>query len=403
MLGTLAAAAALVVGARGERIDWPLSLLGAGLFLSCYEDSGSFYDLVRIDGLTMGLLAWALVCLRHERVRTGGLLLALAFVTKHSMAVFGLPALLWLWRYRGPRKALGLLTWSAAPALAFVLAMQVHSDGYFLTYLLEVPGGHPFIGKRFFPGTAKELWGSLPWTNVFIVVGALLGWRRGSRESLYWVLQGCMALFMSALMRGHHGGYLNVLMVGHWALALWAVLAIRMLRVTFSRGWGGTLLALGTSAALCTQLGTGLWKLDKYIPTEADEEAGNRLVAALADIEGEVLAPYSPWYPVLAGKQGGFALIALWDIGHKGGPLKSQSGVVQQSLEEQRWAAVLVANDKFGNGLKRYYRRARSFTPKGRALYPRTGWNVRPQYLYVPRDLTADEEGPMKTVPETKK
>ena len=80
IVGTLLATSALMVGIRRETASWALTWLGGALWLSTYEDSGTFLDLTRADGLMMGLLGWALVLVRLDKLRMAGVTLWLAFL-----------------------------------------------------------------------------------------------------------------------------------------------------------------------------------------------------------------------------------------------------------------------------------------------------------------------------------
>ncbi len=44
------------------------------------------------------------------------------------------------------------------------------------------------------------------------------------------------------------------------------------------------------------------WDPQKYIPKAADAIAGDKLIAQLHDIDGDMWTPSHPWYAVLAGK-----------------------------------------------------------------------------------------------------
>ena len=356
-------------------------MAAGALFLTGYDESGSFYDLVRIDGLLMALLGWSLVALRHGWLRAGGLLLVLAFATKHNAAAFGLPALVWLWRVQGRGSALRFAAWSVAPALAFVGLMQLEGDGLFLTYLLDVPRAHPFVADRFFPGAWKEMGEALPLGVGAGLLAALVAGRSPRSGGVYWAAQGSLALLLAAVMRGHHGGYLNVLIPGIWALAAWAGLGLAGLERRFPRP---AVLVLGT-ALMLGQLWQGRWEPSKWLPTRDDVAAGDALIARLRAVDGEVLSPHSPWYPVIAGKPGAFHLIALWDIDHEGGPLHDFVPTIALAMKQERWAAVVLANKKFGHSLTQTYVRTEDLTPPGKALQPKTGWPVRPSLLYEPK------------------
>ena len=176
MAGTLAAAAAAIYAVRRERAGWGFAFAAGGAFLSAYEHSGTFYDLVRNDAVAIGLGAWAMALCRvgtRRAVIAGGLFLVAAFTAKHNLAAVGLPILLWLWRYRGWRRAATFAASSVLPALAFMGAMQIATDGLFLVYLLEVPGGHPLVAERGWPNAESELWRFIPWINGAALVAAL--------------------------------------------------------------------------------------------------------------------------------------------------------------------------------------------------------------------------------------
>lgn len=395
LLGTLAAAGALVTAARLERATWAVAAAGAGLYLSCYDDSGAFYDLVRTDGLLMALVTWSLVAARGGRNRLGGLLLAAAFATKQTFAIFGLPTVLWLLLARGRREAWTFALYSAVPALLFTVGMAVASDGAFLTWMVQVPTAHAVIFKRVLPGTPKELWAALPWSNGLALGLGLLWVKRRSEGGLFWLVQGLCALGLAAFMRGHTGGFINVLMPAHWTLALWAALATG----AAIRRWEHPLVRGALCAVLALQIGLGRWDPRQYTPTPEDRAAGDALVEQIRGLDGEVLSPYSPWLPVLAGKQPYWHLIALWDIDYERGPYHKAARRIDAAIASKRWGAILVSeDDDFKHGLKLAYKRSTRVSYKGRAFYPKTGWKKRPTWIYLP--LPEGEQGSPDEAPK---
>jgi hypothetical protein len=368
--GTIAAGAAIVAAVRGERGGWAPAIGGAALFFACYPDSGSFMDLVRNDGLVMGLVAWALVLARWEQVRWAGLLLVLAFATKHAVAIYGLPALIWLWRCSGRATALKYMAWSVGPALLFTVVMTVTSDGLFLTYILGVPAAHPFVLKRFTQTAPLELMRALPWTSGLAVLALGLFWRRLGQGGLYWLAQAALGILLSMVMRGHHGGYLNVLMPGTWFLALGGALAVTRLRYRFT----GLPVRAGTALLIAGQLWTARWAVERYAPTTADRVAGDGIVERLAAVDGPVLAPWSAYLPRQAGKEGSIALIALWDIHHKRSPLTQEARLIKHAIKAQHFGAVLTARTKSKKGLEglgtSYSRASFAQAPRGSCGIP---------------------------------
>jgi hypothetical protein len=202
-----------------------------------------------------------------------------------------------------------------------------------------------------------------------------------------------MAFVLSMFMRGHFGGYMNVLIPGIWSVALWVGLA----GGAVLRRWPSLPLRAVIAVGLAAQIWTEGWSIERFAPTEADRLAGDQVVEVLAAVDGPVLAPQFPWYPVLAGKEPAFHLIALWDIDRDGGPLQDDAISVSHSIRDRRWAGVLV--DKRGKlgarlnrVLKRHYTKGENLTlPKG-GLTLKTGWKVRPRTLYRPNEKASSED-----------
>ncbi len=378
--GVVLAALALVLAVRREGGSLALGFGGAALFLSTYDASGAFFDLVRNDGLQIGLLAMGLLSIRSGWLRAGGLLLTAAFLTKHTAALYGVPALWWLYHHHGAAAAKRFCLYSVLPALGFTAWLSIASDGLFLTYVLDVPRSHPFIFERFIWTAPKEMVMALPYTAVVVVAVAMMVKRAKSEGARFWLVQGALAVLLSAVMRGHHGGYVNVLIPAFWVCALWAALAIQRIRLR----WPSLGVALCTSTLVAWQLWAGQWRPTTYAPTDADVAAGDAVVEQLRAIDGPVLAPWQPWMPVAAGKAPSIALIALWDLDHVGGPLHEEVGVIAKAMSEGHWGAVLTARGNFKHGLRTHYKRTQFDRPKGRALYPKTGWKVRPHALWLP-------------------
>ena len=449
IVGALLATSALIVGVRRETTSWSLSCLAGALWLSTYEDSGTFMDLTRADGLMMGLLGWSLVLIRFDKHKLAGGLLWLAFLAKHNAAIVGLPIALWLWREQGMRKAWTFGLCAAVPALISVGWLQYETEGLFLTYLLDVPAHHPIVGYRLFWLSEFEmiravavplfvisimcvpkLWNRQRWRATCWVIAlfafclmtqietakfpkivgshkngqvpfaiavwllALVPWIVPSRWSTffhrseekhqgpsYWLCMGATLIVFSALMRGHHGGFTNVLMPGLWVLCIVIPLSYHVQRI---QKW----VAFGAFALQC-QLGQ--WSASEIIPTPEDRLAGDALVAELKVRPGPIWAPHSPWLPVQAGHPPTTHLIALWDIDHEKGPLVDSVELIRDDIRNHRWGTIVSADKKLGFGLLTHYEYHQFIRPKERRFIPKVGWKVRPSYVYRPKVVSLDE------------
>jgi hypothetical protein len=456
LLAALACGLAAMAAVRREGASWGLAAAAGAGFLACYETTGAFFDLARNDTLALALATWGLVaCRRGTRagVVAGGLLLAAAFTAKHNYALLGLPMVLWLYRLRGRRRALAFVAASAAPALMWTVWMDLSTDGAFLTYLLKVPGSHPLVGKRGWPLVEKELWGALAMLNagalvaavtllrerslawavgvvavvflgvgwlgsqmppvrsavlsalpagallwgplllVVLAAGGLLGtfWRRERPETATW-WGGMLVILvpLTILMRAHHGGFVNVLMPGIWILAVCGALGLQALG---RRHW---VLAVLAMVLACGPMFQQRWDPTRFQPTAADVAAMDRLREEIAAIEGPVLVPHAAWLPHQAGKAPSFPLIAFWDVDHFRGPYKDRVVAIDEALAQHRWAAIFTSGKSLGHGMEDAYKKTRKIKLQGKAGMQKTGWKVRPQWIWLPR-LALEAQEPTDT------
>ncbi len=398
LAGALAAGLAAVVAARQEGAGWGLSIGAMGLWLSLYDESGTFYDLVRPDALAVALAGWAIVLVRRGSrgpVIAGGLLLVLAYLAKHNLAAFGLPMLIWLWRVHGRKRALEFVCASVVPALLLTVIIQIASDGWFLDYLLKVPASHPLVAERAWPQSEKELATHLVWTNLGASVVLLvftLG-RRFHHRALYWGGIWFIATVLCILMRAHHGGFINVLMPGHWTYVVCGVVALAAGAQALPKRSSWLVWVVG-AGLVAHQAWAGRWDREKGRPTPADYEAGEQLIEKLKAVDGEVWAPHFPWYPTYAGKRPSAPLIAIWDINHEGGPMKSYMGPIKQDVRDHKWAAILAPRRDPAMQIKEHYRKTPLDIP-GNGLRTKAGWRVRPTFLWLPKEAeTSDPPNP---------
>lgn len=442
IVGTLAAASALPwMTWRHHKKPW-VGLLAGAAFLGCYDVVGAFFDLVRADGVSIGLVAWTVVLGLDEdrRLRDlSALLLFGAFAVKQNFALFGIPMALGLWARLGWKDALRFGLLSAVPALAITGLLEWQSNGYYLRYIVETPGTHGFVRNRGFPGAPRELIRALPavvfLVTVFVidrarvlahsavipamgVIGLVLGGvnhsltstgsvllhrvssvgyaliaasilgtlavvarRNPSWRWIYGAGVGGIALISAALMRAHVGGFVNVLIPLYWVVcagSAWGAARWEGSRV----GW----VAVLPTVLLGTQLGLQHWRLDddKFLPTAADVAAGERVVDALRGVEGPVFSPFAPWLVYQAGGEPGTHLISIWDVTKKRTPFPDAEAAIETAIANQEFAAVLDGGRGLKYGLADAYSGAKPIN--GFAVFmPQSGFRVRPERLRFPK------------------
>ncbi len=440
LLGTAMAALSLahVLRRRGASIGWAFGLTAC--FVGTYPASGAFFDLVRPDGVSIGLVGLSVALALDGRRGTStaaGLVLASAFLVKHNAAAFGVPLFVGL-LLRHRRDAFSFALASLGPALSMVGYLHWRTGGRFLVYLLEVPASHPSIWARFWPGTVQELGAALA---VLTSAGALwlvLDLAKRSRLPVPLTTVLPVGLGMGAVSTagfvaaspevGDSLLLAGVAAFGVGALAGWAllrgvglrrrpvspddVLVVGVLLTAFVMAGvmrahnGGYLnvhlplfwaacLAFGwvtagaegpvrwaVPAQLLLAIGGGL-TLD-LMPTPKAREAGDQLVEALRGGEGPVLSPFAAWLPTYAGHPPSVHYMALWDLDYEGGPFEHHLDEVREAVEAQRWPQAVRATRAFPYGLDKAYE-PRGQVDVGDVMQPATGWGVGPKAVLQPR------------------
>lgn len=296
-LGCMALAYVLV---RYETASRAAGVVAAGLFAACYDLSGGWLDLARVDSLFLLLLMAALVITRFgERRRdavAAAVLLVLATYTKQQ-AVVAVPALfLFLLLARRDRSLAFTFGATAVAGLAAVyVAAEVATDGWFSYYFVELAGQHPWATEYIRLFFTEDLEQVIP---ALLVCGLVIWrwWGEDERERLlFYVPLGLALAGGSYLSRVHEGGYPNVVLPTYLFIAILAAIA---LGTSFGgRRW----VALLVPVALVAQFALLAYDPGKYIPSDAEEERSDRAVAAIRALGGDV---YVPSYPIYARRAG---------------------------------------------------------------------------------------------------
>jgi len=411
--------------------------VAVGLWCAGYVFSFRWYDVARADSLFLALLLWGLLLLRDARGRPGravlaGVLVALAFWTKQTAAVFVLASgLAGLWI--APRQWLWYAGVIALIDGGGVLLGQRLTDGQLWRYIYELHQAHAFNGERF----TRKTWGmflhAAPLLGMLLIglAGAALrrawSWwqsavpgnmsmgtgpegqvRRDRLEGLaYWGLMAAAGLLVSALGYSTQWAEPNAFMPGVcFGAALLAVtLPVgRGERIALGLVAGQLVFALVLEPRYQPIQDRGLAGLeDSYmrqdwrrsVPTEDMRAQARQLRAELAAQSGPVLALQRPWWSVIAGGPGHVGVMGIHDLP------RAEQRAIERSLVAEVEAGLPVAIYLEGDapawlrpGLARRYRLARKWEGSARVL-PLTGYMsvagmVTPwrgaQWLYVRRD-----------------
>lgn len=369
VVGWVLSCAALVFAARRAGGTWLAAVGALGIYASAYDETGTFYDLVRTDSLSMALLGFAIAfgagSTRRDALLSGLCLFA-AFTSKQHAALFGIPIAAWTWRQHGRRRAIEFVAAAAGPAIAFMVAMEIATGGTFLAYLVRVPAVHGQVADRLFPGAQKDLAKIAPVLCAVSLLALRTWWRS------YWAGVSLTALVVVTLMRGHVGGYLNVLIPMAWMFALWPSVVGGAARWA----WARHVLAVAVAADLAMERP----RYERFVPAPGDAAKVEALVASLRELPDPILVPHAPYYPVLAGKRSGFALITLWDIDTRYSPYRDGVERVEEAIASGYWPSAVTPDKKLGHGFGQHF--VPDGTPGVAPVPTRTGWPIRLRYRW---------------------
>jgi len=423
LLGIVALAIASLLGAPPRRpaAAWTGIALALGLFAAFYPFVEGWYDVVRADTFFLfmitagiaGLPSWSRAddgVVGQGKVAAGAALMALAFFCKQTGVIYvgfgGLIVLVVNWR-RAPIYA----AMAGAIGLGGVWLLDRATHGWFWTYVSEIHRAHDFSWDRFYRSFGHILW-HFPALSIVIavtlVVIAITAYRTGdipaaARPFGLWAAAFGLSTVVGAIGWGTEFAHFNAYMPAflHGALAAGAAVPALVACVHAlgrdRRRAGGLATALGMLAALPLAITCWMarWSPAAFMPSAADVAAGDRLIARLAAIEGDVWMPSHPWYLVLAGKAPHVHRMGIKDVTTR--QHRTVAGL-DDKLRHHGFAAVVLDNRDLHTEieLRRDYRPALVLPSDERPrLY--TGAKIVPDAIWIPA-MPATPPPPAKAV-----
>ncbi len=383
---------------------WAGALWGVaacGLVSSTFQHTGAWYDLVRNDSLYLGLVATSLYLLRYHNesargVAIAGVLAVLAFFTKQTASLFivlsGVTLLLMSWR----RHPIYVVIVGAGTG-ALLLLGNALTDGWFWKYTFEMHQGHDLYWDRIWPVTELTLLGFFPAVGLVFGVWLLAApvcWvatrslRRLDRGNLYWALVALVGIAVSAVGYATQWASKNAFIPGLLFPGMFVAMGVADLvrRVAGGgRSWprvvAAAALSLVLGGLLAAQMVGQLYDPERHIPSDKDRKTGAALIKRLRAARGDVLMPYHPFYPVLAGKKPHYHQMGINDVGRAGFGYPQS---IRDSIDKGRYELIILDNPPQGRYDYIYdaYRLGHYFRWKTVPTMI-TGYPVRPTYLFV--------------------
>jgi hypothetical protein len=355
----------------------------AGMFAATYFAAGIWFDIARVDSLFLALSTGALYAARHMRATRGaiavGVLLAAAALTKQTGLAEGVAVVAAL--LTGPRRRLACVAGLTGLALYGVstLVLRLTSGGWYTYYVFRQMSEQALTYANF-----GWFWTALLTAAGLAAGAALIGARRVPRE----LLAGCAALAVEGYVTlVHSGGSINDMLPAYLAVALLAGLAL---------GSPVRWVAIVSGALVLTQSVFLLASShpSQAIPTSADRAAGERLVAGMRALGGDVAVTSDPSLSLLAGTAPAAVPGAVYDVlraTDKAG-IASYRRSAYEAVKSRQFSAFI--GDSLGQPLNnpadlaRYYQECLpppAAKGAGPLLVPVVQRPARPAVVWIPR------------------
>jgi hypothetical protein len=342
---------------------WPAGAgvaLALGLFAAAYPFVEGWYDLVRADTFFLLLITASIAAAvrwdTHPKIVALATIVVLAFFAKQTGIIYVgfIGAIV---AVRSPRLAATYMITATILGVTFCTAANIATDGWFWIYVQKIHRLHDFSKHRFYQSFGFILWHFRALTIVVggtLVVVAVTWIKSGRREVpkqvrpfLLWTAAFAVSTVVGAVGWGTEFARYNAYIPAFLHGALAAGAAIPALAACVGILWGARkrnmLVAHGAAGVAAIALGVTLlvtrWDPHTYMPTDADRAAGDKLIARIAAIGGDVWVPHHPWYAALAGKRTYVHRMGITDV------TRRQTRVVaglDDALRDHRFSAIVL-------------------------------------------------------------
>ncbi len=385
---------------RRERTAPVPALLGSGLFAATYALCGAWFDLARIDMLSVFLLLLSIWMLRFQTFRSfiaAGLIAALAALTKqtHLISVACISLFLLL---SDRRKALFFVfPFLIAYGLAFLLLNGVYAGWYqFFVFKLALGSGeYVTLSPTSSIETALGFWGNsiflaLPIVVLVVAAWFVINWRTSKDLGTLLFYAACaIGMIGTSWSVVQVGGYKNDLIPAYAAISILFGLSLQTAQSQLA---SKPIYLSAVLIACAIQFGLLRYPIAALIPTQADLKAGQDLLAQLRSQPRDVYIPWHPDLALMAGKKPFASWSPMYQLeGNYGGGDAHESARVKtqfsNAMAQQQFSLIILdqeVNWIWGHPEKYYTTSYEPVFSSPNVFWPVTGWATRPTIDMVP-------------------
>ena len=380
-----------------ETGDWLPPLVAVGFYAGAYRLNGTWYDVGRVDAFNLWWIFLGFYLLRHpsspSRVIGAALAFLLAFWTKQTTLFVLLPLLAYAafeGLFRRRRSYFHFLVAFLVPlALTFAVGW-VWTQGWLGYYLFVIPSRFPLVPFQVWHFWKDEVLG---YTGLAFAGLVLYLWWEGVegrwKNVLFFgvMFLGLVGNAWSA--RSHAGSYTNDLMPVHLAMALGWGLFLGGVRSQ----WVARYPAVegGLALVILLQMIALLYNPFLVVPPPQNMAAGQKVIARIAQIQGDVFVPYHPYLAEATGKRVFAHMAGITDVlrADPNGWGKRLRADLEQAIREKRFAGIVLEqrrvvfyDEKLDRLVEEVYGPPEILFRDNVTFRTITGWRIRPERVY---------------------
>jgi hypothetical protein len=321
------------------------ALIAVGLFACLYDFCLGWYDIGRVDSLSVFLFLLGIYATRWANPIIAACVWLLAFHTKQTFLPFGILAFVPLWR--APRRMLTGMGAFGITAWLSVRALNHASSGWYSHYAFGTTHELVFVPRNAILFLPLDIVRPLPIIVVLLLVATIL--RPPNLKSSATAFYGFITILLlgaTGFVRAHTGANINAVIPCYAWLAILAGLAIhRILNWLPSSSANFTprniqLASIALWLALCTQLTAHVYQPARWIPQSYTLAYRNAVLDAVRSTPGDVWLVNHSYEGILAGKPVHPEMDALDAV--LGLPYPPTVAEFNRLIAERHFAAILT-------------------------------------------------------------
>lgn len=345
ILATLGSCAVIFAMVHRETRNVAVAAASAGLFAGLYGTVLSWYDIGRVDSLSVFFFLAALYCTRFAPPILAAIVWVIAFQTKQSFLPLAVVALAIDWQR--PRRIITGLGAFALLTTASIWLFNHYTGGWYSYYVFGTVSEIKLSPRLAFLYIPFDLVQPLGIVLGFVLLALLIAppsWR--SRAASFYGIMTLIILGGVGFARGHEGSYLNTLIPAYaWLCVLFGLAIARVFaslepHPDTSASPTSSTMQIAVWIFVIAQLSMHLYRPGEFDPSDAVLAGRAHLIDSLRQVPGDVWLVNHSYDSILAGKGSHAEMDALDAV--LGRPDPTVANEIRQAFTTHHFSAIML-------------------------------------------------------------